>query len=72
MTRWLTCASIPSPRLSLPHTLSAVFFVVTAWSSSVEERVLGGQVTGVVIICLLLKDIGEGNSIDDIVRRHNP
>jgi hypothetical protein len=39
---------------------------------SVKERLLGGWVTSIVIVCLILKDVREGNSIDDIVRRHNP
>jgi hypothetical protein len=29
-------------------------------------------VTSVVIVCLPLEDAREGNSIDGIVRRHNP
>ncbi len=28
--------------------------------------------TSVVIVCLPLEDVREGNSIDGIVRRHNP
>ncbi len=60
---------LPTP-LPPPYPVHRLV-VVPTWSSSIKERLLRVGVMGVVIICLPLEDIREGNSIDGIVRRHN-